>query len=365
MKISFIINEPVQNATGGYKMVYMYANSLVESGHDVCIYYLCRNKRLFTNYKFPFAFKLVIASLLSKKGPRWFNLDKRVQGKAVKEITDSTIGDADIVIATAVNTAIPVFNLNEKKGKKAYFIQDFENWEYEDDYVYKTYALGMTNIVVARWLKEIVDQYSQSKTILISNGIDTNIFYNQHLNRKKHSMVLQYRKTAYKGPEFALKAIKRLQEKYKDLHVSVISTDDAPSDMPSCCEYYKSISPEMVAEINNKSEVFVCTSVEEGYGLPGLEAMACGCAVCSSAYKGVFEYAIDGVNALLSPVRDVNAMVENVSNVFEDENLKHTLINNALTTGNEKSQAAMSKLFLDALRGMLIDLGREWKWCKW
>lgn len=354
MRISFIINEPVQDATGGYKMVYMYANSLVESGHEVRIYYWCRKGRLFTNYTVPFEIKYVVATLLSVKGPKWFKLDRRVRGKAVKEITNDTIDDADVVIATAVNTAIPVFELSNNKGKKAYFIQGFENWECDDEYVHKTYALGMTNIVVAKWLKDIVDKYSTSRTVLISNGIDTNIFYNQNLSRKKHSIVFQYREATYKGGEYAIRAIKELQQKYSDLHVAVISTDDAPSNLPECCEYYQSISPEKVSELNNKSEIFMCTSVEEGYGLPGLEAMACGCAVCSSAYQGVFEYAVEGVNALLSPVRDVDSMVENVCKLFESENLRKRIAENGQKTAGEKTQAAMSQLFIQTMKDMMF-----------
>lgn len=353
MRVSFVINEPVQDATGGYKMVYMYANSLVELGQSVSIYYWCRRERLFTNYNVPFTAKYQVAALLSAKGPKWFKLDRRVRGKAVKEITDDTIEDADIVIATAVNTAMPVSSLSEKKGKKAYLIQGFENWEYGDKYVYNTYTLGMTNIVVAKWLKDIVDCYAHKPSIVISNGIDTNIFYNQKLTRKRHSIVLQYRNTACKGPEYALQTIQRLQEIYEDLHVSVISTNEPPADLPSCCDYFQSISPEKVAQLNNESEVFICTSVEEGYGLPGLEAMACGCAVCSSGYRGVLEYAIDGVNALLSPVRDVDSMVKNVCAVFENEDLRRRISASANSTAKEKNQSSANKLFLQTLQDML------------
>lgn len=350
MKISFVIDEPVQGATGGYKMVYMYANSLVDRGHNVSIYYLCRKGRLFSNYPLPFFVKYPIASVLARIGPRWFKLDKRIKGYAIKEISDRTVSDGDVVIATAVNTAIPVSNLSGTKGRKAYFIQDFENWECSDEEVFHTYSLGMKNIVVARWLKEIVDRHAADEAVCIPNGIDTRVFYDRKQTREKHSVVLQYRKAAYKGPEYALKAIRLLSEKYADLKVSMISTDDAPENLPDCCTFYKSITPEAVAQINNCSEVFICTSVEEGYGLPGLEAMACGCAVCSSAYRGIFEYAVDGVNALLSPVKDAEAMVENVGRVFEDKKLREALVKEAAKTAQEKSHRRMAEQFENAIQ---------------
>lgn len=353
MKVSFVINEPVQNATGGYKMVYMYANSLVEKGHKVTIYYLCRDGELFTRYKAPFDFKFLVASCVAKIGPKWFKLDKKVVRKAIKDVNDNALDDADIIIATAVNTAIPVNSLSLKKGKKAYFIQDFENWEYDDEYVYNTYSLGMTNIVVAKWLKKIVDQHSVSESILLPNGIDTNIFFDKVKKRKRHSIVFQYRKMTYKGAKYALEAIRELEKIYSDLYVAVISTDDRPLDLPSSCEFFQCISPLQVAEINNVSEVFMCTSVEEGYGLPGLEAMACGCAVCSSSYKGVYEYAVNGVNALLSPVKDVKSIVANITSIFEDDILKEKLKKNGISTANSKSQLIMSQMFITVLNDML------------
>lgn len=350
MKISFVINEPVQDATGGYKMVYMYANYLVRCGHEVTIYYWCRDGRLFTNYKIPYAIKFPIAYILAKKGPKWFPLDKKVDGKAIKDITEESICNSDVIIATAVNTANPVYRLSHIKGKKVYFIQDFENWECSDEEVYKTYSLGMKNIVVSNWLKEIVDLYSDDEATVISNGIDTNIFFDKKNERYCHSIVLQYRKASYKGPEYAIQVIKKLNEVYPDLRVSIISSDDSPEDLPSCCMFFQSITPEKVAEINNQSNVFICTSINEGYGLPGLEAMACGCAVCSSAYKGVFEYAIDGVNSLISPVRDVEKMVENVCNIFENPNLHDFLVKNGQLTIKQKDQKVTSTLFENTLK---------------
>lgn len=43
-----------------------------------------------------------------------------------------------------------------------------------------------------------------------------------------------------------------------------------------------------------------------------------GAVLVSSDYDGVREYAINGVNALLSPIRDSNSLVQNVALVFED-----------------------------------------------
>ena len=91
--------------------------------------------------------------------------------------------------------------------------------------------------------------------------------------------------------------------------------------------------------------IFLCATVSEGFGLTGLEAMSCGAVLVSSDYDGVREYAINGVNALLSPIRDSNSLVQNVALVFEDELLRNRLSKNGIQSARELTwESAMDKL---------------------
>ena len=131
---------------------------------------------------------------------------------------------------------------------------------------------------------------------------------------------------AYKGCKYSLDAIEMLKEKYPDLTVNVITTEKDIPSFPEYCKCYYNLTPEKVSEVNNKSEVFICSTIDEGFGLPGLEAMACGCTVASTDYTGVHEYAVDEYNALLSPVRDPQAMADNVSRLFDDDMLRTSIV---------------------------------------
>ena len=53
-----------------------------------------------------------------------------------------------------------------------------------------------------------------------------------------------------------------------------------------------------------------------------MESMACGCALCATDYLGVHEFAVAEENALLSPAKDVEAMVRNASRLLEDDELR-------------------------------------------
>ena len=335
MKIVILLPQVNWNVSGGSKVILEYANQMVQHGHSVSVYYLYGHS--FQNFHLPeFLRKLAVRVLVKCIGcGHWFQLDPSIKENLVDDAMN--MGDVDIVIATAIETAIELNSAKLSGCKKVYFIQGFENWSYSDETVYESYNCGMTNIVVAKWLKEIVDVHSDRPSYLVSNCINTEIFKNIGLDRKRHSIVFHYRSAAYKGAQYAIEVVRRLEQEYKDLSVEVISIEEAPDNLPESCTFHHAVSAEKIAEINNKTEVFMCTSIEEGFGLPGLEAMACGCAVASSSYRGVLEYAVDGENALLSPVRNVDAMVTNIIKLFEDENLRRKIVENGIKTGMERS----------------------------
>lgn len=338
VEISFVLPFYAKQPVGGIKVVYEYANYLAEKGHKVILYIL-RGKTL-ENVRLPENLKNSLVKLIiAHRRVSWFPLDRRVQRVSVNMIADEEIKDADVVIATSVDTALPVANLSQTKGKKFYFIQGYENWTYPDEQVCYTYGLGMTNIVVANWLKQTVDRYSSDPSILISNSINTKIFraFSPPESRRPHSIVFHYRKESYKGAQYAIETVRMLYSKYNDLKVYVVSTNDPPDDLPECCVFLKNLSPKEVAEVNNRARVFLCSSIEEGFGLPGLEAMACGCVLVSSKYRGVFEYAVDGKNALLSPIKDSKAMALNVMEVFENDELRNNLIAGGIETAEQRS----------------------------
>lgn len=338
-----LLPQVARDASGGHKVILEYANKLVKYGHRVSINYFYGIS--FQSYHLPeFIRKLLVRIYVKFVGSRhWFNLNTSIKEGVISDIT--ALEDADIVIATSIETAIELSKFNRPNLKKVYFIQDFENWNYSDEEVYASYNEGMTNIVVANWLKDIVDKHSSSLAYIVSNCIDTNIFQDRREKRRRHSIVFHYRSADYKGPQYALEVLRRLGEKYDDLVVDVISTEDMPEGLSSCCTFHHAISASEISDINNRTEVFMCTSVKEGFGLPGLEAMACGCAVVSFSYKGVLEYAVDGENALLSPVRDVHAMVANIISLFEDGELRNKIAKNGVKASRERTLEKSAKEF--------------------
>lgn len=351
MKITFLMHTSPRLVGGGPKMIYEYANALSKNGNEVSICFM--GNQILSHKGIPEPLRRILARREIARRPNWFELDERVRKIAVFDVSNAEMPDADVIIATDVRTAEPVSRLSDSKGRKFQFVQGYENWVLSDEDVLRTYELPLRHITVSRWLTEMVDSRSSSPSILVSNPIDTDVFRLTDEPRKPHSLVFHYRSAAIKGPKVAFETVRLLEKRYPDLSVTVVSLEDAPDNLPSSCVYKHHISVREVAAVNNRSQVFLCSSISEGFGLPGLEAMACGCALVSTDYEAVHDYAEDGVNALLVPLDDRSTLpqrlADQIGRLFDDEALRLKISQNGVRAAAKRSIEAASRQFEAAL----------------
>lgn len=83
------------------------------------------------------------------------------------------------------------------------------------------------------------------------------------------------------------------------------------------------VSSQDLIGIYNLATVFVLPSLYEGFGLPVLEAMACGCPVITSKEASLAEVA--GNAAFYVDVYDVESITAGIKNVFGNESLQKEL----------------------------------------
>ena len=335
--VNFCLPVIPKNPTGGFKIIFEYANRLIQIGYEVNIYYMCCSS--LKKYNLPENIRIFLCKLMANYYPRWFKLDRKIRTYAVNEIGDNVIHDGDYIFATAVWTAQGVYKLASSKGKKYYFIQDFENWGWSDQSVIDTYKYGMRNVVISRWLEDIVNKNTNKHCKYIRNAINVNKFKNLIPidKRKKHTIAILYHEGAHKGFKYAFEVINILKTKYNDLVVNMFGVFEKPIKLPDWINYTKNATEGELVKIYNDSQVFLCASIDEGFGLTGLESMACGCVVVSTAYKGILEYGVNKKNCLLTEVRNVKELTENVIKVFENQDLMISLSKQATNTAKEYS----------------------------
>lgn len=315
---------------GGYKIVYEYANRLIHENCDVSILYL--NQDLLKNYSVPSWVKKYVANILTKFEPRWFKLNPKI--KKVSNLDSNykqKLGVLDACFATSAEKTIEEVRDNISAKQKLYFIQGYEDWNVDKKALIDTYKLGFKNIVIARWLKDIVDRYSEQPSVLIPNAIDTKCYECKIPieKRSQHTIALLYHSAPKKGLKYAFEVLKSVKKQYPDLQVIMFGKFPVHG-LPKWITYHKNASQKETVRIYNSVQVFLCSTIEEGFGLTGIEAMACGSCLVSTDYKGVKEYAVDNYNALLSPVGDIQAQVNNVVRIFENKELREKISKNGI-----------------------------------
>lgn len=316
-KICFVLPNHIRKPIGGHKIVFEYANRLVAAGFAVDICY--QNRDVLKKYHLPEGLRRIATNILARKGINWFPLSDKVKTYSGYDPTFlKNIKKYDFVFATGVDT---VDFVKEKFScRKLYFIQGYENWAVSEEYLHSTYGMGFTNIAVANWLKLVVEAHSQKPCYVIKNPVDVGFYKIQKPleQRRPYTVAALYHTTPGKGFSYLMEALLRLKEKYPDFQAEIFGIPPRPEEFPEWICYTQSATAEETVAIYNRVPVFLCASVEEGFGLTGLEAMACGAALVSTAYQGVLEYA-DKTTAMLCPIKDVEALVANVSDLFENQ----------------------------------------------
>ena len=72
-------------------------------------------------------------------------------------------------------------------------------------------------------------------------------------------------------------------------------------------------------------KVLVLPSWEEGLGLPGIEALACGAALASTDTKGGRDYALPGETALVTPPHEPELLADSVIRLLREPELSARL----------------------------------------
>lgn len=69
----------------------------------------------------------------------------------------------------------------------------------------------------------------------------------------------------HKGLKNAFKVLDKLKQKYPDLKVIMFGKFPKP-ELPNWITYYKGASQKKTVEIYNSVKVFLCSTIEEGFG---------------------------------------------------------------------------------------------------
>ena len=197
-------------------------------------------------------------------------------------------------------------------------------WWLKKQRIHKMYAEKTEKWCVSPYLMEVLKPYG-CPTKLVRNSFDDSL-YNLSDKKQNHVPVIlsvgDY-KLSRKNMPLLFDALKQVEKKFHLIRVSPDSISEEEKESGLVGEFYSRIPEKQLAELYRKADILVSTSTDEGFGLPVLEAMACG-ALCVlsgiGAYKGfagIEDDAPDNYALFFNP-RQSEELTECISDVLSN-----------------------------------------------
>ncbi|OAJ59421.1 hypothetical protein A6V36_27655 [Paraburkholderia ginsengiterrae] len=329
MKITFILPKLTRHPTGGGKIVYQYANAMANAGHSVEVLHP-ETLFLWNLRKNPFLMLLSLAAdcarLLrgwmgrSASIVSWMTIDPAVKIRVVPALFPRYIPHADVVVASLWRTAEYVENYPASKGAKFYFIQHHETWSGPERRVNQTLMSSMNKIVISGWLRDVVKDLSGDDAYQVPNPVDHDEFFpTAPIANRRHLVSMLYSPHIWKGAADGLAALALAKRKFPDMEAILFGISPRPDALPSWIKYVQNPAKRVLREeIYNASSIYMCPSWTEGWGLPVLEAMACGCAIVTSDNGGTRDFVVNEENGLVVAPKSPDALGQALMSLLAD-----------------------------------------------
>ncbi|HET7876356.1 MAG TPA: glycosyltransferase family 4 protein [Methylomirabilota bacterium] len=309
MKITFLC--PHIRIAGGVRAILAHADRLARRGHEVRVVV-------------PSHSRLKAAWLNRvKRAPEWMP-DFRARLRWVAEWEPKRLPAGDAVIATAWQSVEAVAAAPASAGRKVYFIQHYESLYHGDPArVDATYRIPLRKIVISTWLADIMAEKFESPAAVIVTPVDTALFHPvpRADDDGKLRVLMLYHDYEWKGVKDGVDAFNVARAKHPDVKLVGFGLKPAPRKFPFH-EFVENPPQPSLAALYSRCQIFLCPSWDEGLGMPAMEAMACGAALCTYDNGGCRDYAIDGRTAVVAPRRDKDALAWGLMRLIEDEGLR-------------------------------------------
>ena len=329
MRIVFALPGYHNRPSGGYHVHYKYAELLSQRGHDVTILFPRRVEERIDNL--PSRLKAPLWALRQRSSNRplvrWFSAQSRVKRQLVRNLSASALPDADILIATSWLTAEALCQAPPRCGRKFYIVYDYEFLMTADlitrQRIEQTYRQPFGIVTTSSIITKTVLKCGGTPLAEIPCGLDFEEFRVDLPieQRKRFQVGFPMRLDSFKGAADAIEAAGILRQRYGE-QLRITTFGSHRPELPDWIEWLNYPSQDELRSFYNNQATFLLPSHFEGWGLPGVEAMACGAALVTADNGGCHDYAMHGETALVVPPRQPQQLADAIGRLIDDDALR-------------------------------------------
>lgn len=312
MRITFLC--PHLRIAGGVRAILTYADRLAARGHRVELVVPARGRLS------------ALRRALARAGPAWIP-GFRPRVRWVARWSPATLPDADVVVATAWQSAPVVAQAPPRCGAKLYLVQHDESlYHGAPELVDETYRLPLAKIVISTWLHDVLRERFDADAEVLVTPVDPALFHPvaAPVSTSRPRVLMLHHDYPWKGVAEGVEAVRRARRSVPSLFLVGFGVK-APRGAVPYDEFHRDPPQERLAWLYSSCDIYLCPSWDEGLGMPPMEAMACGAALVTYDNGGCRDYARDGETALVARRRDVDDLAARLARLAGDEALRRTI----------------------------------------
>jgi L-malate glycosyltransferase len=183
-----------------------------------------------------------------------------------------------------------------------------------------TYRLPLSKIAISTWLAGIMrEKFGQPCEVLVT-PVDLALFSPVGVADPDRVLML-HNEYPWKGVADGLAAVARVRSRHPAVKLVGFGLK-APRGVLPYDEFHTDPPQAALPKIYSACAIYLCPSWDEGLGMPSMEAMACGAALCTYDNGGCREYARCGETALVARRRDIADLADQLLRLLTDAALR-------------------------------------------
>jgi len=215
-------------------------------------------------------------------------------------------------------------------------------------------------LTVSNFSKNEIIKYTQTKKNIevVYNGVDENLINNKKIDKENYILYVGNVKP-HKNLVRALKAFKKIDN--QNLIFKIVGKKDnfitkdteveqLAIELGNRVEFTGYVEDSKLVELYKKAKIFLFPTLYEGFGIPPLEAQACGTPVICSNVASLPE--VGGESVLYCDPCDINDIADKITLLLEDKSLQNELIQKGYENLKRFSWEKSAKKIIDIIEGI-------------